>query len=188
MWMAGRHDAVATDLGESFQAGLSPHLTTSGGWPIRFHVVGAGKRAWTRYGCRVQKETLGYRGRKRADEVIVGVSSQDLVGNLYLAEDRAEATLLLDKATRLCRERGGRGPSLGKIRWPTEILARHAPAPQRSHWPEPEREGAEAPRPWPPHLRGLPLRMLLHAAPSPGRVGPPAAHSNPLSPSDSLGR
>ncbi len=56
---------VATDLAESFRAGLSPHLEHARRVADPFHVVRAGNRCLDKVRRRVQKETLGHRGRKR---------------------------------------------------------------------------------------------------------------------------
>ena len=62
-WLAGI-EVVATDLAESFRAGLSPHLDHARRVADPFHVVRAGNRCLDKVRRRVQNETLGHRGRK----------------------------------------------------------------------------------------------------------------------------
>ncbi|MBW3643855.1 MAG: transposase, partial [Actinobacteria bacterium] len=63
-WLGGI-EVVATDLAESFRAGLSPHLNHARRVADPFHVVRAGNRCLDKVRRRVQNETLGHRGRKR---------------------------------------------------------------------------------------------------------------------------
>jgi transposase len=62
-WLAGI-EVVATDLAESFRAGLSPHLDHTRRVADPFHVVRVGNRCVDQVRRRVQNETLGHRGRK----------------------------------------------------------------------------------------------------------------------------
>jgi len=62
-WLAGI-SVVATDLAESFRAGLSPHLDHATRVADPFHVVRIGNRCVDQVRRRVQNETLGHRGRK----------------------------------------------------------------------------------------------------------------------------
>jgi transposase len=62
-WLAGIK-VVATDLAESFRAGLSPHLDHARRVADPFHVVRVGNRCLDQVRRRVQNETLGHRGRK----------------------------------------------------------------------------------------------------------------------------
>jgi transposase len=62
-WLAGIK-VVATDLAESFRAGLSPHLDHARRVADPFHVVRVGNRCLDTVRRRVQNETLGHRGRK----------------------------------------------------------------------------------------------------------------------------
>lgn len=62
-WLAGIR-VVATDLAESFRAGLSPHLDHARRVADPFHVVRVGNRCLDQVRRRVQQETLGHRGRK----------------------------------------------------------------------------------------------------------------------------
>jgi transposase len=62
-WLAGI-DVVATDLAESFRAGLSPHLDHATRVADPFHVVRVANRCVDKVRRRVQNETLGHRGRK----------------------------------------------------------------------------------------------------------------------------
>jgi hypothetical protein len=62
-WLAGIQ-VVATDLAESFRAGLSPHLDHAQRVADPFHVVRVANRCLDTVRRRVQNETLGHRGRK----------------------------------------------------------------------------------------------------------------------------
>jgi transposase len=62
-WIAGI-EVVATDLAESFRAGLSPKLDHATRVADPFHVVRVGNRCLDKVRRRVQNETLGHRGRK----------------------------------------------------------------------------------------------------------------------------
>ena len=62
-WLAGIK-VVATDLAESFRAGLSPHLDHAVRVADPFHVVRVGNRCLDKVRRRVQQEMLGHRGRK----------------------------------------------------------------------------------------------------------------------------
>jgi transposase len=63
-WLGGIK-VVATDLAESFRAGLSPHLDHARRVADPFHVVRVANRCLDQVRRRVQNETLGHRGRKR---------------------------------------------------------------------------------------------------------------------------
>lgn len=70
-WCAGADPArlahikvVATDLAESYRAGLSPHLDGARREADPFHVVRIAKRCLDQVRRRVQNETLGHRGRR----------------------------------------------------------------------------------------------------------------------------
>jgi transposase len=63
VWLAGI-TVVATDLAESFRAGLSPHLDHATRVADPFHVVRVANRCVDQVRRRVQNETLGHRGRK----------------------------------------------------------------------------------------------------------------------------
>ncbi len=71
-WLDGV-EVVATDLAESFRAGLSPDLDHARRVADPFHVVLAGNRCLDKVRRRVQNETLGHRGRK-ADRCIGSAS------------------------------------------------------------------------------------------------------------------
>ncbi|CAN5632407.1 hypothetical protein BH20ACT2_BH20ACT2_18250 [soil metagenome] len=60
-WLAGI-SMVATDLAESFRAGLSPHLDHATRVADPFHVVRIGNRCVDQVRRRVQNETLAHRG------------------------------------------------------------------------------------------------------------------------------
>lgn len=62
-WL-GEITVVATDLAESYRAGLSPHLDHAIRVADPFHVTQAANRALDKVRRRVQRETLGRRGRK----------------------------------------------------------------------------------------------------------------------------
>jgi transposase len=62
-WLA-RIEVVATDLAQSFRAGLSPHLDHATRVADPFHVVRVANRCVDAVRRRVQNETLGHRGRK----------------------------------------------------------------------------------------------------------------------------
>ena len=62
-WLAGI-SVVATDLAESFRAGLSPHLDHATRVADPFHVVRIANRCVDKVRRRVQQETLAHRGRK----------------------------------------------------------------------------------------------------------------------------
>ena len=61
-WLRGI-EVVATDLAESFRAGLSPSLDHATRVADPFHVVRVGNRCIDKVRRRVQNETLGHRGR-----------------------------------------------------------------------------------------------------------------------------
>jgi transposase len=168
-WTAGAHpewlsgiEVVATDLAESFRAGLSPHLDHARRVADPFHVVRAGNRCLDKVRRRVQNETLGHRGRKGDplyrirklllagnerldergsrrlllglrvgdphDEVLGAWLAKESVRDVYLTEDPAVATTLLDKAIAGCSEDDVEEiRSLGNTlsSWRTEILAHH---------------------------------------------------------------
>ena len=62
-WIAGIK-VVATDLAESFRAGLSPKLDHATRVADPFHVVRVANRCLDKVRRRVQNETLGHRGHK----------------------------------------------------------------------------------------------------------------------------
>ena len=61
-WLAGI-EVVATDLAQSFRAGLSPHLDHAIRVADAFHVVRVANRCCDAVRRRVQNQTLGHRGR-----------------------------------------------------------------------------------------------------------------------------
>lgn len=63
VWLGGIR-VVATDLAESYRAGMSPHLDHATRVADPFHVVRVGNRCVDQVRRRVQNETLGHRGRK----------------------------------------------------------------------------------------------------------------------------
>ena len=64
VWIA-KIEVVATDLAESYRAGLSPHLDHVTRVADPFHVVRVTNRRMDNVRRRVQNEQLGHRGRKR---------------------------------------------------------------------------------------------------------------------------
>ena len=62
-WLAGI-DVVATDLTDSYRAGMSPHLDHATRVADPFHVVRVANRCLDKVRRRVQNETTGHRGRK----------------------------------------------------------------------------------------------------------------------------
>lgn len=160
-WLAGI-EVVATDLAESFRAGLSPHLDHAQRVADPFHVVRVGNRCLDKVRRRVQNETLGHRGRKPdplykirkllltgaervneqgQDRVLLGLRAGDpnnevlgawlakeSVRDVYLATNRVQAELLLDKAIIGClTDTVPEIRSLGRTlkSWRSEILAHH---------------------------------------------------------------
>jgi transposase len=63
-WLADI-EVVATDLAQSFRAGLSPHLDHAIRVADPFHVVRVANRCVDAVRRRVQNDTLGHRGRKQ---------------------------------------------------------------------------------------------------------------------------
>ena len=83
---------VATDLAESFRAGLRPHLDHARRVADPFHVVRAGHRCLDKVRRRVQQETLGHRGRK--DDPLYKIRKLLLTGFERLEERGHERMLL----------------------------------------------------------------------------------------------
>jgi transposase len=160
-WLAGI-GVVATDLTESFRAGLSPHLDHARRVADPFHVVRVANRCLDTVRRRVQNETLGHRGRKadplyrirkilltgseRVDEqgaerMLLGLRvgdpndetlgawlAKESVRDVYLADNLADAEVLLNKAIAGCLDDEVEEiRSLGKTlkSWRSEILAHH---------------------------------------------------------------
>ena len=63
-WLGGIR-VVATDLAESYRAGLSPHLDHATRVADPFHVVRVANRCLDQVRRRVQNDQLGHRGRKQ---------------------------------------------------------------------------------------------------------------------------
>ena len=160
-WL-GRISVVATDLTDSYRAGMSPHLDHVTRVADPFHVVRVGNRCLDRVRRRVQNETLGHRGRKHDplyrirkilltgnesldnrgrqrmllglrvgdpnDEVAGAWLAKESVRDVYLATNRADAAVLLDKTIAGCADdEVAEIRSLGDTlsRWREEILAHH---------------------------------------------------------------
>src|ERR671911_485172 len=92
-WLAGIK-VVATDLAESFRAGLSPDLDHARRVADPFHVVRVGNRCLDKVRRRVQNETLGHRGRKR--DPLYRIRKLLLTGNERL-DDRGRDRMLLGR-------------------------------------------------------------------------------------------
>jgi transposase len=90
-WLAGI-EVVATDLAESFRAGLSPHLDHTRRVADPFHVVRVGNRCVDQVRRRVQNETLGHRGRKH--DPLYRIRKLLLTGSERL-DDRGSDRMLL---------------------------------------------------------------------------------------------
>lgn len=90
-WIAGI-EVVATDLAESFRAGLSPHLDHATRVADPFHVVRVGNLCLDKVRRRVQNETLGHRGHK--DDPLYRIRKLLLTGGERL-DERGERRMLL---------------------------------------------------------------------------------------------
>jgi transposase len=90
-WLAGI-GVVATDLAESYRAGLTGRLDRATRVADPFHVVRAGNRCLDAVRRRVQNETLGHRGRK--DDPLYRIHKIMLAGNERL-DDRGRQRMLL---------------------------------------------------------------------------------------------
>ena len=83
---------VATDLAESFRAGLSPGLAHARRVADPFHVVRVGNRCVDQVRRRVQNETLGHRGRKA--DPLFRIRKLLLTGSERLNEHGSDRMLL----------------------------------------------------------------------------------------------
>ena len=90
-WIKGI-EVVATDLAESFRAGLSPKLDHATRVADPFHVVRVGNRCLDKVRRRVQNETLGHRGRKH--DPLYRIRKLLLAGDERL-DDRGRNRMLL---------------------------------------------------------------------------------------------
>ena len=90
-WLAGI-EVVATDLAESFRAGLSPGLAHARRVADPFHVVRVANRCVDQVRRRVQNETLGHRGRKY--DPLFRIRKLLLTGSERLDEHGANRMLL----------------------------------------------------------------------------------------------
>ena len=90
-WLAGI-EVVATDLAQSFRAGLSPHLDHAIRVADPFHVVRVANRCLDAVRRRVQNETLGHRGRK--DDPLYRIRKLLLTGSERLNERGRDRMLL----------------------------------------------------------------------------------------------
>ena len=83
---------VATDLAESFRAGLSPHLSHARRVADPFHVVRVANRCVDKVRRRVQNDTLGHRGRKH--DPLYRIRKLLLAGNERLDQRGSNRMLL----------------------------------------------------------------------------------------------
>lgn len=90
-WLAGI-EVVATDLAESFRAGLSPHLDHARRVADPFHVVRVANRCVDQVRRRTQNETLGHRGRKT--DPLYRIRKLLLTGSERLDETGTDRVLL----------------------------------------------------------------------------------------------
>ena len=90
-WLAGI-EVVATDLAESFRAGLSPDLDHARRVADPFHVVRVANRCVDQVRRRVQNETLGHRGRKH--DPLYRIRKLLLTGSERLDERGSDRMLL----------------------------------------------------------------------------------------------
>ncbi len=90
-WLAGI-EVVATDLAESFRAGLSPHLDHAQRVADPFHVVRVANRCLDQVRRRVQNDTLGHRGRRH--DPLYRIRKVLLTGNERLNDTGRERMLL----------------------------------------------------------------------------------------------
>lgn len=90
-WLAGV-EVVATDLTDSYRAGLKPHLAHVTRVADPFHVVRVANRCLDKIRRRVQNDTLGHRGRK--DDPLYRIRKIMLRGAERLDETGVERMLL----------------------------------------------------------------------------------------------
>ena len=90
-WLAGI-STVATDLAESYRAGLTPHLAHCVRVADPFHVVRVANRCVDKVRRRVQNETLQHRGRK--NDPLYKIRKLLLTGSERLNERGNERMLL----------------------------------------------------------------------------------------------
>ena len=90
-WLAGI-EVVATDLAQSFRAGLSPHLDHAVRVADPFHVVRVANRCLDAVRRRVQNETLKHRGRR--DDPLYRIRKLLLTGSERLNERGRDRMLL----------------------------------------------------------------------------------------------
>jgi len=90
-WLA-KFGVVATDLAESYRAGLSPHLDHATRVADPFHVVRVANRCLDTVRRRVQNEQLGHRGRKR--DPLYTIRKILLSGSERVVDDGANRMLL----------------------------------------------------------------------------------------------
>jgi transposase len=90
-WLAGI-EVVATDLAQSFRAGLSPHLDHAIRVADPFHVVRVANRCLDDVRRRVQNDTLGHRGRK--NDPLYKIGKLLLTGSERLNERGRDRILL----------------------------------------------------------------------------------------------
>src|SRR5205085_3863196 len=90
-WLVGI-STVATDLAESYRAGLDPHLAHATRVADPFHVVRVANRCVDKVRRRVQNETLHHRGRK--NDPLYRIRTLLLAGSERL-DERGQQRMLL---------------------------------------------------------------------------------------------
>jgi len=158
-WIEGI-EVVATDLAESYRAGLSPHLDHARRVADPFHVVRVANRCIDGVRRRVQNATLGHRGRKA--DPLYKIRKLLLTGTERVEEPARERMLLGLRAGDPDDEVLGawldRNPSVTStwLRtarkpttcWPSpSTAATSTPSPRSAPWARPWPAGS--PRSWP---------------------------------------
>ncbi len=161
-WLAGIQ-VVATDLAESFRAGLSPKLDHAVRVADPFHVVRVGNRCLDKVRRRVQNQTLGHRGRKA--DPLYRIRKLLLAGDERL-DDRGRNRMLLG-----LRVGDPHDEVLGA--WLAKESVRRCTSPTISK-----------PRPccWTRPLRAAPATTSRRSAPSATRSPRGARRSSPTTP------
>jgi len=120
---------VATDLAESYRAGLDGRLDHAIRMADPFHVVRIAKRCLD----RVQNQTLGHRGRKK--DPLYKIRKLMLTGTERLEGPGLERMLLGLRAgdpTRRCSAHGWPRSRCATSTWPTSRMTRRCCSPRRS--------------------------------------------------------
>jgi transposase len=174
-WIAGIK-VVATDLAESFRAGLSPELDHATRVADPFHVVRVANRCLDKIRRRVQNETLGHRGRKV--DPLYRIRKLLLAGTERL-DDRGRDRILLglrfgdphDEVSVVGWPRSQRATCTSPTipRWPPSCWTRPSPPASPTTW----RRSARSATPW---HRGEP-RYSPTTPPVPATARPKASTS-----------